>query len=88
MHPNVAKSLFTERGYDLYVLNCSATGMCRKRGWVVSLKQDETVFYDYLFQSKTHPYFVRYIRPPLISTRTITRVIAIFIWIRVMVPFH
>jgi hypothetical protein len=58
MHPNVAKSLFTERGYDLYVLNCSATGMCRKRGWVVSLKQDETVFYDYLFSVENSPIFV------------------------------
>ena len=36
MHPNVAKELFTEKGYDLYVLNYSANGMCRKRGWVVS----------------------------------------------------
>jgi hypothetical protein len=36
MHPNIAKELFTEKGYDLYVLNYSANGMCRKRGWVVS----------------------------------------------------
>jgi hypothetical protein len=57
MHPNVAKSLFTERGYDLYVLNYSATGMCRKRGWVVSLKQDETVFYDYLSSVENSPIF-------------------------------
>lgn len=38
MHPHVAEKLFTGKGYDLYVLNYSANGMCRKRGWVVSLK--------------------------------------------------
>lgn len=34
MHPHVGKTLFTDKGYDLYVLNYSAVGMCRKRGWV------------------------------------------------------
>ncbi len=36
MHPHVAKALFTGKGYDLYVLNYSSMGMCRKRGWIVS----------------------------------------------------
>ena len=36
MHPHVAEALFTGRGYDLYVLNYSCDGICRKRGWVVS----------------------------------------------------
>ena len=36
MHPHVAKALFIEKGYDLYVLNYSSNGVCRKRGWVVS----------------------------------------------------
>jgi hypothetical protein len=36
MHPHVAKALFVENGYDLYVLNYSSNGLCRKRGWVVS----------------------------------------------------
>lgn len=34
MHPHVAEALFTGRGYDLYVLNYSCDGICRKRGWV------------------------------------------------------
>jgi hypothetical protein len=38
MHPHVGKTLFTEKGYDLYVLNYSCNGMTRKRGWVVSSK--------------------------------------------------
>lgn len=38
MHPHVGKTLFTEKGYDLYVINYSCGGMCRKRGWVVSSK--------------------------------------------------
>lgn len=35
MHPHVAKELFFCQGYDLYVLNWTSNGMCRKRGWVV-----------------------------------------------------
>jgi len=35
MHPHVAKELFFCQGYDLYVLNWSSNGMCRKRGWMV-----------------------------------------------------
>jgi len=35
MHPHVAKALFVENGYDVYVLNYSCVGLCRKRGWVV-----------------------------------------------------
>ena len=35
MHPHVASALFLEKGYDLFVLNYSMNGMCRKRGWVV-----------------------------------------------------
>ncbi len=50
MHPHVAKALFTERGYDLYVLNYSANGMCRKRGWVVSDKCKENVLFELFFQ--------------------------------------
>lgn len=34
MHPHVAEKLFTGKGYDLYVLNYSANGMCRKKGFV------------------------------------------------------
>lgn len=34
MHPHVAKRLFLERGYDLYVLNYKMNGHCRKQGWV------------------------------------------------------
>jgi len=34
MHPHVAGPLFVEKGYDVYVLNYSAIGMCRKRGFV------------------------------------------------------
>jgi len=35
MHPHVADSLWLEKGYDMYVLNYSSNGMCRKRGWCV-----------------------------------------------------
>jgi hypothetical protein len=34
MHPHVAKRLFLDNGFDLYVLNYKQTGHCRKRGWV------------------------------------------------------
>lgn len=34
MHPHVAKPLFLDKGYDLFVLNYSMDGMRRKRGWV------------------------------------------------------
>lgn len=34
MHPHVAKALFINKGYDIYVLNYSCDGLCRKRGWV------------------------------------------------------
>jgi len=34
MHPHVAKELFLDQGYDVYVLNWSCVGMCRLRGWV------------------------------------------------------
>jgi len=35
MHPHVANGLWLEKGYDMYVLNYSSNGMCRKRGWCV-----------------------------------------------------
>jgi alpha-beta hydrolase superfamily lysophospholipase len=34
MHPHVARKLFFQNGYDLYVLNYKLNGMCRSRGWV------------------------------------------------------
>jgi len=34
MHPHAAKPLFLDQGYDLYLLNYSCDGMCRKRGWL------------------------------------------------------
>jgi hypothetical protein len=36
MHPHVAKRLYLDQGFDVYVLNWSSNGMCRKRGWLVS----------------------------------------------------
>lgn len=43
MHPHVAKTLFTDKGYDLYVLNYSSNGMCRKRGWLAGEIDSEWV---------------------------------------------
>ena len=37
MHIKVAKALFLDKGYDLYVLNWSWNGHCRAKGWVVSI---------------------------------------------------
>ena len=37
MHVEVAKKLFLNQGYDLYVLNYSCNGHCRKKGWIVSI---------------------------------------------------
>lgn len=34
MHVHVAKKLFLDNGYDLYVLNYSCNGHCRKMGWI------------------------------------------------------
>jgi len=34
MHPHVAKKLFWNQGYDLYVLNYKMNGLCRPRGYV------------------------------------------------------
>ena len=34
MHPHVARKLFLDHGYDLYVLNYKMNGHCRKQGWV------------------------------------------------------
>ena len=34
MHPHVARDLFFDNGYDLYVLNYKMNGQCRKCGWV------------------------------------------------------
>ena len=34
MHPHVVKPMFFDKGYDVYLLNYSMDGMCRKRGWV------------------------------------------------------
>lgn len=34
MHVEVAKKLFLDRGYDIYVLNWSCNGHCRKKGWI------------------------------------------------------
>ena len=48
MHPHVGKDLFTDKGYDLYVLNYSADGMCRQRGWVVSQECCTSLFGDEL----------------------------------------
>ncbi len=45
MHPHVAKPLFLDKGYDLYVLNYSSNGMCRKRGWMVSREWKSLVTY-------------------------------------------
>jgi hypothetical protein len=35
MNPHVARRLFLEQGYDLYVLNYKMNGHCRKKRWVV-----------------------------------------------------
>jgi len=34
MHPHVAKRLFLDHNFDLYVLNYKMNGHCRKKGWV------------------------------------------------------
>ena len=36
MHPHVAKSLFLDNSYDIYVLNYSYNGLCNRFGFVVS----------------------------------------------------
>ena len=51
MHADVAKTLFTDKGYDLYVLNYSSVGLCRKRGWLVSrcTIYDSIIHSDYVY---------------------------------------
>ena len=43
MHVKVATKLFLDKGYDLYVLNWSCNGHCRKKGWLVSISIFQTL---------------------------------------------